>query len=123
MLDAGKRLLVTLENGDGGATLPNAFSGLLQETPYTFLRSSDLTSAASCKTNRGVEGAPIFQFNHWVTPARERGGRSVNGVSVLGTRVDRCTKVRGRKPTLVAVDFAESGDVLGVARGLNSGVP
>jgi hypothetical protein len=118
MIDTGTRVLVALENGDGGPTLPNAFAGLVEETPFSFLRASDLRASSSCVANRGLPGSPIFQLNHWVTPARRRGSSEVNG-SVLRARVDHCTDVRRRAPTLVAVDFAEHGDLLAVVRDLN----
>src|SRR4029077_10385959 len=118
MLSSGHPLEVSLENGDGGPTLPNAFAGLVQETPFTFRRPRDLETASSCRTNRGPDGAPVFQFNHWVTPAEPFTAGRVNS-SVLGARLDRCTARRGRGPTLVAVDFAEQGDLFGVVHRLN----
>jgi hypothetical protein len=122
MVRADTRLLVSLENGDGGPTLPNAFTGLVQETPFTFLKASDLTRASSCVPNRGVAGSPIFQLNHWVTPPTRRRARLVNS-RALRTRAQRCAKARGHIPTLVAVDFAESSDVLSVVDELNRGTP
>ena len=113
MIDAGTRVQVSLEHGDGGALLPNAFAGLVQETPFTFRRPRSLEPASSCATNRGTADAPIFQFNHWVTPAEPVTARRVNS-SILRARIARCTSTRGRGPTLVAVDFAEQGDLLGV---------
>jgi len=118
MLDAGKQLFVTLESGDGGPTLPNAFETLVEETPFTFLRAGDLRGRASCAPNRGPEAAPIFQLNHWVTPAGQRRSRLVNRAR-LRARVRECTHVRGRAPTLVAVDFAEDSDVVDVVEALN----
>jgi hypothetical protein len=118
MIDAGTRLQVSLENGAAPPTLPNAFTGLVDETPFTFRRPRDLERPSSCVANRGIEGAPIFQFNHWVTPAEPVTARRVN-TSLLRDRVLRCTRDRGRAPTLVAVDFAEQGDVLGVVDRLN----
>jgi hypothetical protein len=118
MLSSGHPLEVSLENGDGGPTLPNAFGGLVQETPFTFRRPRDLETASSCRTNRGPDGAPVFQFNHWVTPAEPFTAGRVNS-SVLRARLGRCEVQRGRGPTLVAVDFAEQGDVFGVVRKLN----
>jgi hypothetical protein len=106
-----------LENRDG-PTLPNAFAALVQETPFTFRRPRDLGAASSCRTNRGPDGAPVFQLNHWVTPAEPFTAGRVNS-SVLRARLDRCTARRGRGPTLVAVDFAEQGDLFGVVRRLN----
>ena len=118
MLSSGHPLQVSLENGDGGPTLPNAFAALVQETPFTFRRPRDLGAASSCRTNRGPDGAPVFQLNHWVTPAEPFTAGRVNS-SVLRARLDRCTARRGRGPTLVAVDFAEQGDLFGVVRRLN----
>lgn len=116
------RLFVSLENGDGGASMPNAFAALVQETPFTFLSASAVVGVASCAPNRGVADAPVFQFNHWVTPPTTRRARAVNG-RALQTRVARCTAERGRTPTLVAVDFAERSDVVAVVDRLNSGDP
>ena len=45
MIDRGTRLQVSLENGDDPPTLPNAFTGLVQETPFTFRRPRDLERA------------------------------------------------------------------------------
>lgn len=118
MIDSGTRLQVSLENGAGGPTLPNASSGLVQETPFTFRRPRSLESASSCATHRGTPGAPIFQFNHWVTPAEPVTARRVNS-SILRERLARCTTERGRGPTLVAVDFAERGALLDVVRRMN----
>ena len=75
MIGAGTRMLVTLENGDGGPTLPNAFAALVEETPFTFLTTGSLRGPASCAVNRGPVSAPVFQFNHWVTPAGLRRSR------------------------------------------------
>ena len=82
MLSSGHPLQVSLENGDGGPTLPNAFAALVQETPFTFRRPRDLEAASSCRTNRGPDGAPVFQLNHWVTPAEPFTAGRVNS-SVL----------------------------------------
>ena len=90
MLSSGHPLQVSLENGDGGPTLPNAFAALVQETPFTYRRPRDLEAASSCRTNRGTDGAPVFQFNHWVTPAEPFTAGRVN-TSVLRARLDRCT--------------------------------
>ena len=107
-----------LENGDGGSTMPNAFAGLVQETPFTFLQASALRQSQSCVPNRGGTTGPIFQFNHWVTPAEHLTAQRVNS-SVLRERLGRCAAARGRGPTLVAVDFAERGDLFRVVRELN----
>ena len=38
MIATGTRLQVSLENGVAPPTLPNAFAGLVEETPFTFRR-------------------------------------------------------------------------------------
>jgi hypothetical protein len=118
MIDAGTRLQVSLENGAAPPTLPNAFTGLVEETPFTFARPRGLERPASCADNRGTSDAPIFQFNHWVTPAEPFTARQVNS-AILRRRLAECTERRGRGPTLVAVDFAEQGDLLRVVERLN----
>jgi hypothetical protein len=118
MIAAGDRLFVALENGAAPPTLPNAFTGLMEETPFTFRRPRDLERPATCTANRGAPDAPVFQFNHWVTPAEPVTAALVNS-SVLRDRLARCTQVRGRGPTLVAVDFAERGDLIPIVARLN----
>jgi hypothetical protein len=117
MIDAGTHLLVSLENGDGGPQLANAFAGLVEETPFTFLRATELRGAASCTDNRGVAASPVFQLNHWVTPPVRAHAVAAN--RLLGSRVTTCRKVRERVPTLIAVDFADHSDVVRVAARVN----
>jgi hypothetical protein len=119
MIASGLRVLATLENGDGGATLRNAFAGLVEETPFTFVLPSALRAATSCSANRGDDSAPVFQFNHWLTPPHRATARVVNAKSFLRARVEQCEAARSRGPTLVAVDFAELGGLLSVVDDLN----
>ena len=118
MIERGTRIQVSLENGALPPTLPNVFTGLVEETPFTFRRPRNLERPSSCIAHRGTDGAPLFQFNHWVTPAEPVTAPRVN-TSILRQRLAECTRVRHRGPTLVAVDFAEQGDVLGVVERLN----
>jgi hypothetical protein len=53
-----------------------------------------------------------------VTPAEPVTARRVNG-PILRSRLTECRSLRGRGPTLVALDFAEQGDLLGVVDRLN----
>jgi len=117
MIDAHTRVLMALENGDGGRALPNAFTGLVAETPFTFVSPTTLRTASSCSPNRGVDGSPIFQFNHWVTPPTTQLARAAN--ALLAERVERCSRLRSRPPTLVAVDFADRSRVVAVVDRLN----
>jgi hypothetical protein len=118
LIDAHTHLLVSLENGDGGPQMPNAFDGLVEETPFFFPRASDLRGAPSCRDNRGVPGSPVFQLNHWVTPPVRSHAVAAN--RLLASRTRTCTDARDRIPTLVAVDFADRSDVVRVAQRINA---
>ena len=121
MIASGQRLFATLENGAGGPTLRNAFAGLVEETPFTFVTPRSLRAPASCAANRGDDSAPVFQFNHWLTPPHRATAGVVNAKSFLRARVEECEVARGRGPTLVAVDFAERGALLSIVDDLNGG--
>jgi hypothetical protein len=118
MIDAGTHLFVSLENGEGGPQLPNAFNGLVEETPFTFLHVAALRGAQSCVDNRGVPGSPVFQLNHWVTPPVR--AHAVTANRLLASRTATCERTRSRVPTLVAVDFADRSEVVRVARRINA---
>ena len=60
-------------------------------------RPHNLRAAPSCTTNRGAPDAPMFQFNHWVTPAESLTARRVNS-ELLRERLVRCASERGRGP-------------------------
>ena len=49
---------------------------------------------SSCVVHRGTDGAPVFQFNHWVTPAEPVTAHRVN-TSILRERLVECTRGRG----------------------------
>ena len=78
---------------------------------------------ASCSPNRGSPDSPLFQINHWITPAgaapTEAQAAAVNAYDVLMPRVKTCTSQRGLFPTIVGVDFYDRGDVLQVVDDLN----
>ncbi len=127
MIDSGQRLVVMAENDAG--TIPwyhLAYAHALQETPFRFTRTSQLTDpanrAASCRANRGPDSAPLFLLNHWIdtTPVpRASLAEVVNAREPLLTRAQECQRIRHRLPNLVAVDFFRRGDVLGVVDTLN----
>ncbi len=81
-----------------------------------------LTAPDSCRPLRGRPDAPIFQFNHWVTPASASASRVANTADILGERALRCMEERGLLPNLVAVDFYERGDLFPVVDVLNDSV-
>jgi len=127
MIDSGQRLVVMAENDAGNIPWYHlAYSRALQETPFRFTSAGELTDssqlAESCRANRGPATAPLFLVNNWVdtTPfPRASLAAVVNARAALLRRTRTCQRIRHRLPTLVAVDFYQQGDVLGVVRTLN----
>ena len=126
MIQDDRRLVVFAEKqGTGAPWLRPAFDSI-QETPYTFKKTSQLTDTeqlpASCKPNRGEEGASLFQINHWIdtSPApKPSNATTVNAREPLLRRARTCQKQRGLMPNVLAVDFYARGDVFAVVDELN----
>lgn len=104
------------------------YTGLMEETPYTFNPPSKLTDPAnwpdSCRPNRGGTDGSLFLMNHWSpsTPPAEpdlEQSAQVNAFDVIVGRALECAAIRGRIPTLVAVDQFTAGDVIAAVRELN----
>jgi len=119
MIDTRQRVLVLLESGRKGVPwLHPAYEGVVQETPYHFTKSSEL----SCAANRGGTSASLFLVNNWIdtTPAPKPSNAAiVNAYDTLLSRAKQCQVERGRLPNLLAVDFYRTGDLFRVARALN----
>ncbi|MET0919651.1 MAG: hypothetical protein ABWY77_00455, partial [Acidimicrobiia bacterium] len=120
MVKAKQQLVVFSEHGGGTPRwyLP-AFKEM-QDTPYTFQTAAQF----SCAPNRGPAKAPLFLVNHWlastdVPGSAEANSAAVNPAAVLGPRVEQCEQQRGQIPNIVAVEFAETGDLLTVVDRLN----
>lgn len=118
MVDSDQRLVVFGEKDAHGVPWYRPAFESIQETPYTFHRPEDF----SCRENRGPADAPLFQVNHWIetTPTPKPSNAAiVNAHDVLLARARQCQEERGRLPNVLAVDFALTGDVVGVAAVLN----
>ena len=118
LIGTNQRLIIFGEHQTGGLPwyLP-AFEAM-QETPYTFHVPEDF----SCKPNRGDPTNPLLLINHWIetTPApRPSNAKLVNAESVLVQRARDCERERKRRPNIIAVDFAATGDVVRAAAILN----
>lgn len=106
-----------------------AYEGVMRETPYSFndLQIEMLTSpqgqVESCRANRGGNTGGLFLMNHWIlgngVSPRVEFAETVNTKQVLVNRARVCETVRGKLPTILAVDFLGVGDVVGAARQLN----
>ena len=78
----------------------------------------------SCAPNRGTPNSPLFQINHWITPSGAAPtvdqAKVVNSYDVLMPRVRDCMTQRSAFPTIIGVNFVETGDALKVVNELNS---
>lgn len=118
MIEANERILVYGENlGEPGTWFQNGFDTAISETPFTFAVRTEF----SCKPNRGGDGNPLFMINHWLTTGIpvKAAAAVVNSRDVLLERVQTCERERNRLPTILAVDFVETGDLMQVVDELN----
>jgi hypothetical protein len=122
LIASGRRVVLGLENGRLGRRIPNVFAdGLVQEVPYNYRTVAELDGPDACLPLRGQPDAPLFQFNHWVTPASRGAARQANAHEFLVGRAERCARERDLVPALVAVDFYKTGDLFRVVEELNAG--
>jgi len=118
MILSGGRVLVFTESGKPGVEWLHPAFASFQETPYTFHAPADF----SCKPNRGGTSGTLFQVNHWIetTPApRPSNAEIVNTYDALLDRATKCERERGLKPTYLAVDFGDIGEIVNITRTLN----
>ena len=120
MVSTNKRLVVFSENQGGKPPwLLPAFQHV-QDTPFDFATTNDF----SCAPNRGPPTASLFLLNHWLgSPDAAATAVDVNSRARLLERTRRCTVERGHIPNIVAVNFAESGDVVAAVDELNRAAP
>jgi hypothetical protein len=118
LIDTRQRVVVMTESGRPGVPWILRAFDVMQETPYKFRNPAEM----SCAPNRGGSQGSLFQINNWIdtTPAPKPSNAAiVNAHDALLARARRCQEERGVKPTIIAVDFYRTGDVVGVARELN----
>jgi hypothetical protein len=120
MVAADQRVLVMTENDDSRSVpwIHPAFE-VMQETPYAFHNPAQF----SCAPNRGGTSGSLYLLNHWIDTAPAplpSNAEVVNAYDFLLARARRFQKERGHLPNLIAVDFYRTGDVLEVAKTLNS---
>jgi hypothetical protein len=118
LIESNQRLIVMAEHHTGELPWYHQAFEMMQETPYTFHAPGEF----SCKANRGDAASPLFLINQWIetTPApRPSNARLVNAEAALLERAQECRRVRGKRPNVIAVDFAATGDVVHAAAVLN----
>jgi hypothetical protein len=117
LISTGRRLVV-LDQGDGG-------DADWYQPGFLFVRDTRikplLEDTTSCVPNRGTPESPLLLMNHWIDrfPPPVAANARISRRDVLGRRVRRCRAKLGKRPNLIAVDFYERGDLLGVVRRLN----
>ncbi len=122
MIESRRNLLVLTEHSHPPPSWYTKGYGIFQDTPFTFTTPAQLAAPSSCRANRGPANAPLFEINHFITnasPPSVQTARVVNARGFLMDRVRECETARGLPPTIVAVDFYDQGDLLGVVDGLN----
>jgi hypothetical protein len=119
MIRSGRRLVVMVEEGDGGDQAPWLVNGFehTQDTPYTF----PTVESFNCDRNRGPDDAPLLLLNHWLSgfTALVTDAQLVNARDVLLPRAEQCQSERGSIPNFVAVNYVALGDVYDVVDELN----
>ena len=118
LIDSDKRLIVLAENRAGEAPWYREAYDFFQETGYDFSKPEDM----DCAANRGAKSNPLFMINNWINTdpaALPSNAKKVNAHDFLLDRAHRCEHERGLLPNVIAVDFYEQGDLLGVAEELN----
>jgi hypothetical protein len=131
MIASGGRVVFLAENHSGAAPWYQlAYKRILEETPYAFSKTSQLTDPAqlssSCRPGRGPKsGAPLLLVNNWVSTdpvPLASNAATVNAKGPLLRRLRTCERERDHLPNLVAVNFFRTGGVMQAVDALN-GVP
>ncbi len=122
MIDSDQRLVVFGEKDARASpgTTPPSRRSRRRPTRSTRRRSSRAGRTAAARRRL------LFQINHWIetTPTPKPSNAAiVNAHDFLLARARQCQKERGRLPNILAVDFAMTGDVVGVAAELNDLAP
>jgi hypothetical protein len=118
LVDAGERVVVMTESGRPGVDWLFPAFEVMQETPYKFKSPVEM----NCAPHRGGTGGSLFLINNWIdtTPnPKPSNAAIVNARDALLARAKRCEAERGLKPTVMAVDFYRTGDLIKVVGELN----
>ena len=119
LVDSDHRLLVFAEEKGGSPSWYMPAFDFIQDTPLGALHPAQL----SCARYRGTEASPLLLINHWIPPFPPSPtlNAQIGRAPFLRARIERCTRERGIRGAIVAVDFYQRTAVVGVARELNGG--
>lgn len=90
---------------------------------WTTNYADDDTSSMDCEPLRGDSNQPAFHMNNWL---KNQAGLSdptrageANDVDFMVDRALECIETHGKRPTFIAVDWWEEGDVVEAAKRVN----
>jgi hypothetical protein len=122
LVDDDTRLFITVENSGPPPPWVHAMFEQYVDTPFTFASVEELRAPESCDANRGSDDNQLLLVNHFVgnpLPSEELSAQA-NAGDVLRERVSRCAEARGKRPHVLAVDWADEGDAPAVVDELNA---
>lgn len=122
MVDAGKQLVVFTQGAADAAPWLQNFYEYAEETPFDVGSVEALLDPENCRANRGGTGRRLFLLNHFVTSggAVREAAAQANDADLILQRVRACRPLRGKMPTMIAIDFATLGDASRAVAVLNS---
>lgn len=120
LLTTDRRLIVMSEKrGVRHSWYERGFDRFFSDTSYS-VRS--VTGLQNCTLNRGPVDAPLLLMNHWIQtfPSQPRDAAVPNAQRFIVERAKKCQRERGRLPTMIAVNWAETGDLVKAVAELNN---
>jgi hypothetical protein len=120
MVLSNRTLVVFWDEGDDPAYpwLHHAWSHSW-DTPYGERNEDEF----SCEVGRGDGELPVWHLNNWLSNAAgfsdPQRSEDVNDKETLLARALECWEEVGKRPTFIAVDWWDDGDVVGVTQELN----
>lgn len=121
MVEADQRVLVFGEEDTAGVPWYHDQFTYVRDTPYDLPDARTVLSRRGCVIGRGERHSPFLLLNQFVAGAPPLPGpaRTVNASAAILDHARACERALGGLPGLIAVDFWETGDVVGAARELN----
>jgi hypothetical protein len=120
MIDDGTNLVVFWEQG-GDTSHPWIHDFLTHSWTTNFGESS--TSEMNCDVLRGDGNQVVYHMNNWLSNqvglSDPTQAGEANDVDFLVERANQCWQQHGKRPTFIAVDWWEQGDVVAAAEMIN----